>query len=761
MTTSLSDRQRSAIVRITGLTILNAMVFQEVLAGYDSRVKTLRQLTTEADRISAFISHWEFIIKHINYFPIFHVGREALLVLSNDPDVIQAVDDLVERALRIVGWRAALRHDLMGRIFHVLLAEAKFLGAFYTSIPAATILLKLALDPSRWTVDWANLDDVQDLRICDLACGTGTLLMAAADAMADNYVKACIGKGQEVDLGILHKKLLEDIIWGFDVVPSAVHLTASTLAIQSPATAFDRMNLFSLPLGGVFKRLGSIEFLAGDTIRAVADLFGTMDVPERVAGTGTMSQIEVRLPKLDLCVMNPPFTRSTIGNLLFGSLPEGERRDLQKHLAHFIRGKGASTTAGLGSVFVAVADKHIKAGGRIALVLPKALLSGVAWNKTRTLLGNSYHLEWVIVSYEPKRWNFSENTNLSECLIVARKLLEDEDGSELTTTAVNLWKNPGRPVEALAVVNSLLRTNGVPDVISGQGAFQLKLGSMKYGEALSLPWQQMKNGNWLLPCAFAQSELVRVTHLLLSGQVALPGYTTSSNIPTKPLVQVADVGPDARDVMDGFDTSTGSTPYAAVWGHKAELFKTLSAEPNIYLEPLTKARPGRNLKKVMDVWPKAGSLLISRRSRLNTKSLMSILVSKQVLSDVWWPLSLIRNIPDEDKVLALWFNSTLGILPLLAYREDTEGAWVQFKKAALLPMPVLDVASLPTPVVATLASAFDRLATQELLPFPMIDRDPVRKEIDSVFSSALGLPELAKVREMLSREPIVCLKSLL
>jgi hypothetical protein len=117
------------------------------------------------------------------------------------------------------------------------------------------------------------------------------------------------------------------------------------------------------------------------------------------------------LPLLDLCVMNPPFTRSVGGNLLFGSVPDDERKAMQHKLADILRKPHvlASSTAGLGSVFVAVADRYVKPGGRIALVLPKALLSGVAWGKTRELINRKYRLDYIIASQDPEHWNFREH----------------------------------------------------------------------------------------------------------------------------------------------------------------------------------------------------------------------------------------------------------------------------------------------------------------------------------------------------------------
>lgn len=56
----------------------------------------------------------------------------------------------------------------------------------------------------------------------------------------------------------------------------------------------------------------------------------------------------------------------------------------------------ANITAGLGSVFVALGHRRLDDNGQLALVLPRALLSGVAWKETRRLLGNNYHVKYIV-----------------------------------------------------------------------------------------------------------------------------------------------------------------------------------------------------------------------------------------------------------------------------------------------------------------------------------------------------------------------------
>jgi hypothetical protein len=410
MTTPLSPAQKDSVNHIAGLVLINAMIFQEILADHDGRVQNIQKVLAKQNLLDEFHEHWQFIIAQIDYYPIFHLASEIIENLTSNKDVVEAVRGLAQTAQRIVSMRAALRHDLMGRVYHRLLSEAKYLGTFYTSIPAAALLLKLALRADGWDVEWHELDELRKFRLADLACGTGTLLMASADAITDNYISASAAQGKPVDISRLHAVLAEQVIHGYDVLASAIHLTASTIAMRAPQVSFEKMNLSSLPLGGEDHRLGSIEFLQGGRVQMTLDMFGSAQAT-RVGGKGMESLLSAPLPELDLCAMNAPFTRSVGGNLLFGSVPEKERIEMQKRLKKLVKSSKAlaNITAGLGSVFVAVADPYIKPGGRIALVLPKALLSGVAWGETRKLINSKYRIEYLVASQDSERWNFRKH----------------------------------------------------------------------------------------------------------------------------------------------------------------------------------------------------------------------------------------------------------------------------------------------------------------------------------------------------------------
>jgi hypothetical protein len=749
---------KESATRIAGLILINAMVFQEELAAHIGDVATLAQVRTASDKRQALIDAWAHILS-INYVPIFRVAREILIALPDSGGLNDALDSLTDKAAKIVGKRGALRHDLMGRVYHRLLHEAKYLGTYYTSVPAATLLLKVTLDPRKWpALDWTDADRLADVRIADPACGTGTLLMATVQAITDNYVQASAAVGKPVDLPRLHQVLVESTLWGYDVLASAVHLTASTLALLAPAVSFRHMNLQVLPLGGSERSLGSVEFLSGGVIEVQQSLFGSTEESVRVTGSGD-EVVAAQLPQLDLAVMNPPFTRSVGGSLLFGSLPEAERSQMQAKLRRMLStGRvPANSTAGLGPVFIAVADRVLKIGGRQAVVVPRALVSGVAWSDTRRLLATRYEVEHVISSHDPERWNFSENTDLSEVLIVARRV--EKKAPESRTTWVNLWRNPRTMVEGAALAEAVRMTD--PAQLEGDGITRLIPDGTEWGESFTVPTSWLGSGLWPFH-AFAQTDLVRFVHrLVASSEVRLPSQTSGTPIPMRPLGELGAIGPDRRDIHDGFTRTTEATPYPAVWGHDATNRTTLAARPDAYLAPRATPAAGRPRRPVALLWPRAGQLLVVERLRVNTHRLVACQTSEPVLSNVWWPVRVTgADAEIVSKVLALWLNSTLGVGVFLSHREETEGAWIAMKKPTLAQMPVLDPRGLASAQLAVLAEAFDTLRDAELQPFSRWGADVVRSQIDAALVSALGLPDLSVVRSLLAREPVVCLKPL-
>lgn len=746
--------RRETAAKVSALVLANAFIFQEQLAASDRRAKSLRNLDKEKDLVALVSQHWTWVWKKINYVPIFQLGERILTELPSSPNSTTAVRGLLHEAQAICAQQAALRHDLMGRIYHWLLHHAKYLGTYYTSTSAATLLLKLAFGLP-WKQDFGDPIELAKFKAADLACGTGTLLMACAQALADAYIRLRAESDHSLapeDLQTLHRALMENVLHGYDVLPSAVHLTASTLAMLAPEVAFHNMNLFVMPLGkdGATARLGSLDFLDSAAINTQIALdYSQAEIVRKSASASYETQAEV--PRLDLCVMNPPFVRSVYGNLLFGSLPD-ERDDLQKELSRRTRALGISATAGLGAVFVSLADKHVKPGGRIAFVLPITLATGEAWSATRKLIADKYHLEVVVTSHDAERPNFSENTDLSELLFIARRL----EGKERpgATAYVNLWRNPRSIYEALDLAT---RIEGILKVLAGKPGESrvIRTKTATLGEVTSLP-ASTSNDNWT-GALFAQSFLMRVHWILnAKAELRLPGEANGHHLKLCRLDDLGRLGYDARDIFDAFavdKTAAEWSPYPGFWDHDAQKVRTIAQKPNASLLARTEPLPGRKLKSAKDVWKKSGRILFVSRLWPVTHRVIAIGMNKATLGNTWWGFDDSGLSEQYRKALLLWLNGTLSIRSYFGRRAITRSAWMQMKKPAWASMPVLDVRALSKTALATLAEAYDRLAEKDLAPIAELDADPVRCEVDATLCKVLRLPSLAPIRELLAREP--------
>lgn len=267
----------------------------------------------------------------------------------------------------------------------------------------------------------------------------------------------------------------------------------------------------------------------------------------------------------------------------------------------------------------------------------------------------------------------------------------------------------------------------------------------------------MRGGPWL-GCAFAQTNLVRTAWLLIKGHLYRPGDNQVHALPVCKLGALATLGPDRRDIADGFTIATGKTRYPVFWGHDAGSVRSMQAAPNKWLAPRTKAASGRPLRDAGLLWGRAGSLMIAERSRLNTQRSLAVRLNVKALSNVWWPVRLRAKNDAAEKILALWLNSTLGLLISLAYRIPTQGAWIQFKKPTIENLPVLDVSALSSDQLRELESTYDSLAAKELDTIANMAGDEIRRGIDHALSQVLGLPPLNDLRAELANEPIIKLR---
>ena len=414
----------------------------------------------------------------------------------------------------------------------------------------------------------------------------------------------------------------------------------------------------------------------------------------------------------------------------------------------------ASSTSGLGAAFVAAASPKLRPGeGRLALVLPVTVCTGPSWAQTRSLIENDYVLDMVIASHDPERWNFSDSTDLSEALLIATRRPEKKPAAaEHRTIFVNLWQNPKGVLDAHRTAQVISESD--PARLEDTGTALLEIDGQHVGEVLSIPESKLTGKQWS-GVQFARADVVRsALKLLDDSEVWVPGEAKTAKIPMCRLDEIGEIGPDIRDVRDGFEPTDAVTAYPFVENHDTDKRTKIRTLPDRYLAPLVNTRPNRRLKPVEQVWPKAGRLFLGARFWLNTTRVVGMWSPSRALASMWWPIG--AEEPDLEKALALWFNSSLGLLTLLANRNTTRGGWTQLKKADLKNLPVMDARQLSVTQLERLSDLFDELTDAEFERLPRMASCPARAALDQGISDVLGLPDLNKLRVLLASEPVVC-----
>ena len=760
---------------MAALVIINAMVFQERLASNEVAFQPVSAAMRDG-RFSrmTLLQVWEHILS-IDYYPIFSMARDVVRELS-EVEATEVLGECARTAAALLGMGAVGRHDLAGRIFNRLISERKLLAAFYTSIPASTLLAGLALSPDRWShVDWSNAEGISQLRVVDPACGTGTLLMAAYRQIVQNHSATA---SAESDDSSLHQALVEKVIVGADVVQAAIHLTAATLAAMSPSVRFEQMQLHTLRLGteaqenlqGKESRdvyLGSLDWLESSEIQSFFS--ATEEQVGATTGTGSI----VQLPRANLVISNPPFTRrgsdggkeEALSRVF--SLPEGDLESQQaiaKRTSALLKGTSANQMAGHASSFSVLADRMVSPGGRIALVLPVTALFGESWREVRQMLASRYEIEFVVSSHDPALLSMSYDTAIAEALLVARRLKEG-DHAPGRGRFVNLWRSPYQETDALALVRAvnaavatqLLRSDGPP-----VGGSPLMVGGEQWDEVVDGPvgeepwsaarWRHSLTGQFA--SAVERGEMW-----------AADGGKVAGHFPVAPMGKVCNVGPQHRrirgslGVFDGYHGYNEQAQFPALWSLDSSIHDRMTTEPNAWLIP-------QHNRNHQPIWSQAGMLQVAPSVRYTSQPIMAVRTRVTTLGvNTWFTLRVHDDDPTSaarrEVALALWANSTLGMITQANHANSVQEGRGIGNKGMLESLTTLDVRKLELWQLDEAQSIWNDFKERKFQPFYKCAADAARIELDErVVRDMLGLGEdaaaaVARLRTLLASDPSI------
>ena len=190
--------------------------------------------------------------------------------------------------------------------------------------------------------------------------------------------------------------------------------------------------------------------------------------------------------------------------------------------------------------------------------------------------------------------------------------------------------------------------------------------------------------------------------------------------------------------------------------HHAERERRLLVSP----DREGQVRPQRE-EQAFDVWDTATRLHFTRLFTLRSQSLAACLTPERSLGGQGWPNFRVDGDPRREEALALWANTTLGLLSFWWEGDRTQPGRARLTISRLPSLLTLDARQLGPARLARAKAIFDDFTEREFLPANEAYRDETRQALDrAVLIDLLGLPEtvlepLAVLRGQWCAEPTV------
>ena len=239
--------------------------------------------------------------------------------------------------------------DILGKIYehHIGVKERKELGQFYTTKKIINyILSKVGVTPKK--------------KILDPACGSGGFLINTYDLLKKQYIKK--GMSEENT----HKEILSENIFGIDINPFAVQLTAMNLALKNLEQKTDNINIIT-------------------TDSLITDLNNWLPHQQKDLDNNHKNRfIAGTIPnKVDIIVGNPPYVR-------IRNIGKEKIKIYQKNLLT------AKSRFDLFSLFIERGIKFLDNGGKLGFIVSNTLLTNDVLKPIREYILKTCRIEEIV-----------------------------------------------------------------------------------------------------------------------------------------------------------------------------------------------------------------------------------------------------------------------------------------------------------------------------------------------------------------------------
>lgn len=747
--------------RMACLIITDAFVFHSSLAGKDLKelagdnpaalkalahrkpVQSLGQHLRKMD-FADVLTDWETLLK-VNYQPIFADAMQMIAAIATDDRLInELLSILCKAANELVKTRLAQIHELAGEVFQKLIVDRKYVKANYT-LPTSAALLSTLVCP--------ELPDGRLPKVADFACGTGSLLNGVYKRVQRLYEQ----QGDK-DSADIHKEMLENNLAGSDIMPNATHLTFASLASAQPEIPLGATRIVTAPYGKQHNEtfaVGALELLDEEL------LLPMMDTEAVQLGGEESAAVEIkrlfRNDEMDIVIQNPPFRKHSadantgIPKVAFQGTQtsEEEKKELQRALKRK-ETRVAHGTAGHHSYFVELADKKLKNGGTMGVILPATILASASMQKIRDMWATEYHDVYVITIAGAKGHDsaFSAATKMAECIVVATKGLGDNTGN---AKFVSLTHRPNSLLLATEIANRILHSDAEE---------RLTVGEDIMGKQLVCP---VAVGQTWGATRAKSTSLLQTAYKLADSVLSLPQHPTPFSVPMARVEDIAIVGftepiikgkNGAFTVVKGYEkTSDG---YPALWHANCEQQRAMVVFPDSH----AKIRDGKEAQ---------AQRILKRISRVHYYLSPTFSATSAIATFTEEPsigTCIITNVAFQETrheiAWTLWCNSTLGLVCHWLQCGKQQLGRGRLTHTTLKTMPTLDVLRLSGDALSNAVAIFERLKYERMLPMNECAADEIRHELDAeLLTKVLGIQDIGVLasmqilRELLCAEPSI------
>ena len=331
--------------------------------------------------------------------------------------------------------------------------------------------------------------------------------------------------------------------------------------------------------------------------------------------------------------MNPPFTSNTkhrdaagkVQNAAFAAFGAqvADQDDMAARLIRLAQDSYYHGHAGLGSAFAAIADKKVRPGGVIALLILFTAVNGSSWAKFRRLIAENYtDVTIVSIAANGTDMSFSSDTGVAECLVIGRRLVKGEKPTG-RAQFISLRRRPRSFAEAREVARFIVANDAGRRLEDGPyGGITIHCGDgiEPYGEMLDGPLDGHEDG-WGLG-RLQDAAVAQVAHALANGVLWLPARAQGHPLPVAPLQDIGQRGLDSQLFISAAhrgpfyrEAHSPTATYPALWNHNARRETRMICVPDWSL----RVRPGMEARAA-EVWATASRCHLNREFTFGSPS---------------------------------------------------------------------------------------------------------------------------------------------